>query len=72
VKFPLVDYAVIDSMRQMQQPGDDLVMRMAGLCAAQAPRAWAAILDIEPTDDFNPLAQAVHALKSLSLNFGAE
>jgi two-component system sensor histidine kinase BarA len=56
----------------MQQPGDNLVGRMVGLYATHAPLALEKILEVAGTEDCRQLAQAAHALKSLSLSVGAK
>lgn len=68
----LLEPDVIYSIRQMQQPGDNLVGRMIGLYATHAPLALEKIIEVAGTDDCRQLAQAAHALKSLSLSVGAK
>ncbi|MFM9941133.1 MAG: ATP-binding protein [Hyphomicrobiaceae bacterium] len=66
----LLDPGVLDSIRQIQAPGDDLPARIAGLYIEHAPRLLAdlaALHDAEPVR----IARAAHALKSLSRNIGA-
>ena len=67
----LLDTEVLHSIAEMQSPGDDLVGRVVKLYATHAPRAFETLLTV--MDSANPIAiaEAAHALRSLSRNIGA-
>jgi HPt (histidine-containing phosphotransfer) domain-containing protein len=67
----LLDLEVLDSIRDMQEPGDDLVDRIVHLYAQHAPKALETILALEQSDNALKIAAAAHALRSLSRNMGA-
>jgi two-component system sensor histidine kinase BarA len=67
----LFDDTVLDSVRSMQRPGDDLVGRVLGLYRQHAPRALEALRKQVASGDGVAIANAAHALKSLSRNIGA-
>ena len=66
----LLDDAVLASIREMQAQGDDLAGRVIALYIEHAPRLLGAVLATD-ADDSKALAEAAHALKSLSRNIGA-
>ena len=69
---PLIDVTVLESIREMQAPGDDLVGRVAGLYVKHAPMLRERLLDCAMAPgDLSAIAAAAHALKSLSSNVGA-
>lgn len=63
---------VLDDIRAMQSPGDDLVGRIIGLYEMHAPAALERIEEANRGGEAVPLAEAVHAMKSLCRNVGAE
>jgi CheY-like chemotaxis protein len=65
------DLEVFDSIREMQELGDDLVDRIVHLYAQHAPKQLDAILALEQSDNAAKIAAAAHALRSLSRNMGA-
>lgn len=67
---PLIDDGVLASIREMQAEGDDLVGRVVALYGLHAPRLLAGVLALAPAATTD-LADAAHALKSLSRNVGA-
>lgn len=71
-RSPILDNSVLQSIREMQAPGDDLVQRVTDLYAEHAPRLLERLADcaMNPADAA-ALAAAAHALKSLSRNVGA-
>lgn len=69
---PLLDTSVLQSIRDMQAPGDDLVGRVASLYASHAPDLLERVMECAMSRDLaDSLASAAHALKSLSRNVGA-
>jgi len=69
---PLVDYDVLDSIRSMQAPGDDLVGRIIALYCQHAPIAFDRLRAAVPNGVPKEIGDAAHALKSLSRNVGAQ
>ncbi len=67
----LVDPAVLDNIRMMQRPGDDLVSRVVRLYGLHAPQAMLTLRGLANSRSLLDLADAAHALKSLSRNVGA-
>ena len=68
---PLLDPAVLDGIREMQRPGDDLAGRVIRLYRQHAPRALDTLQERIAGGTAKPVADAAHALKSLSRNIGA-
>ena len=66
-----LDPTVIASIRELQQPGTDLLKRVSELYVSQAPAAMELIACAVGKGDYRSIAQAAHALKSLSANIGA-
>ncbi len=66
----LLDREVLDSILELQAPGDDLVVRVIGLYCEHAPRLLDGIGAAVPAGGEH-LATAAHALKSLCRNIGA-
>ncbi len=67
---PVLDTAVLDAIREMQRPGDNLVGRVAGLFLATAPQRLGQ-LEACDLSRLSEVAKAAHALKSLCRNIGA-
>ncbi len=67
----LLDPAVLSDIREMQRPGDDLAARVIALYREHAPRALATLGERITSGEAKPIADAAHALKSLSRNIGA-
>ena len=68
----LIDASVLQSIRDMQQPGDDLVGRVTSLYTHHAPLLLEKLLDCAlAPDGLLQLSSTAHALKSLSRNVGA-
>jgi signal transduction histidine kinase/CheY-like chemotaxis protein/HPt (histidine-containing phosphotransfer) domain-containing protein len=67
---PLLDLSVLQSIEEMQAPGDDLVARVKALYQLHAPIALAKVQASQATGGVE-LADAAHSLKSLSRNVGA-
>jgi len=70
--LPALNLDVMEDIRAMQLPGDDLVGRICGLFRFHAPSAIDRIADVIKGADRPAIASAVHALKSLCRNVGAE
>ena len=68
---PILDDKVLDQIRAMQRPGDDLVGRVVSLYRKHAPHALATLRERIASGEPKPVADAAHALKSLSRNIGA-
>ncbi|MGE0055265.1 MAG: ATP-binding protein [Hyphomicrobium sp.] len=68
----LIDSTVLQSICEIQMPGDDLIGRIAELFELHAPELLEKLVDqaLEPSDT-EGLASAAHALKSLCRNVGA-
>ena len=67
----LIDHQILDEMRDMQHVGQDLVARMVALYGEHAPAAFARLTAATSSEDALRVADAAHALKSLSLSIGA-
>ncbi|MFN0219175.1 MAG: ATP-binding protein [Hyphomicrobium sp.] len=67
----LFDWDVLESIREIQLPDDDLVGRVVKLYLDHAPRAFARLLALEDNSDPKQIAAAAHALKSMCRNIGA-
>lgn len=68
----ILDESVLQSIAEMQSPGDDLVARVVGLYLEHAPRALERLAkDYTGGAEAKTIAAAAHALKSLSRNVGA-
>jgi CheY-like chemotaxis protein len=70
--LPIINTAVLDDIRAMQSPGDNLVSRIADLYRHHAPDALERIATAIDKNDLKAIADATHALKSLTRNIGAE
>ncbi len=68
---PLLETDVLDSIAEMQAPGDDLIGRVVKLYANHAPRALETMLAVMNSGNAIAIAEAAHALRSLSRNIGA-
>jgi two-component system sensor histidine kinase BarA len=68
---PLLDMAVLDELRSMSGGAPGIVARIAGLYRVQSAERVAELLDAVRAHDLERLAQAAHALKSMSYNIGA-
>ncbi|MEL7049773.1 MAG: response regulator, partial [Pseudomonadota bacterium] len=67
----LLDPTILDDIRNMQSGGVDLVGRVISLYRTHAPQSLATLREIWSTATDDDIAEAVHALKSLSRNIGA-
>ena len=67
----LLDAEVLQSIRDLQAPGDDLVERVIGLYLEHAPAALSRLAALGPDAAPDEIASTAHALKSLSRNVGA-
>ena len=67
----LIDHQILDDMRGMQHAGQDLVARIVALYGEHAPAAFARLTEAASSGDTLRVADAAHALKSLSLSIGA-
>ncbi|MGI9386163.1 MAG: response regulator, partial [Methyloligellaceae bacterium] len=67
----VLDPDVIGSIREMQQPGTDLLRRVSGIYVNKAPSAMEDIDRAVASHKFCEIASTAHALKSLSANIGA-
>jgi len=70
----LLDPDVLDMLRSIQSPDDNLVGRVIALYLEHAPPALASLIELNTSSDLSHLdeiADAAHALKSLSRNIGA-
>ncbi len=68
----LIDGSVLEALKELQAPGDDLIDRVVHLYSRHAPETLARILQCAARpDDASALASAAHALKSMSRNVGA-
>ncbi len=70
-KHPLLDDEVLDSIREMQGGSGDLANRIIALYREHAPTALARLREAWSKEEDASVAEAVHALKSLSRNIGA-
>ncbi|MGI9406282.1 MAG: ATP-binding protein, partial [Hyphomicrobiaceae bacterium] len=68
---PVLDPAVIGSIRDMEQPGVDLLRRVSRIYVDNAPSAMKDIDRAIAAEKFCEIASTAHALKSLSANIGA-
>lgn len=68
---PLLDRTVLESIEEMQAPGDKLVERIVHLYAQHAPKSLANLIALDGTGKLDKIATAAHALRSLSRNMGA-
>jgi two-component system sensor histidine kinase BarA len=68
---PLLDRSIIAQIEEMQAPGDNLVARILGLYIEHAPPALAKLGQLAQSGGPAAVAEAAHALKSLSRNVGA-
>ncbi len=68
---PVLDRTVLASLAEMQGAGTSLVDRVTKLYLQHAPRALARLAECAGGDNPAAIAEAAHALKSLSLNVGA-
>lgn len=71
VGTPLMDPAVLDTIRSIQSAGDNLVARVVGLYIEHAPVALERLVAYGASANPKDIADAAHALKSLSRNVGA-
>ena len=69
--WPLLDPEVLTSIASMQRPGDDLVARIVKLYDVHSPKALARVLEARLGGAPQQLADAAHALRSMSRNVGA-
>ena len=67
---PILDITVLESILQLQSPGDDLVDRVIQLYATHAPTALSNLRDKINAGEAEAVAAAAHALKSLCRNVG--
>ena len=67
----LIDHQILDEMRGMQHVGQDLVTRIVALYGEHAPAAYARLTAAASSGENLRVADAAHALKSLSLSIGA-
>ena len=70
-ELPLLDDEVLESIREMQGGNSDLANRIIGLYREHAPTALDRLRATWTTGSDAAVAEAVHALKSLSRNIGA-
>jgi two-component system sensor histidine kinase BarA len=68
---PVLDAAVLDEIRAMQDADDDLVGRIAGLYRLHAPAALDRLDTAVTEGSPDKIAETAHALKSLCRNIGA-
>ncbi len=68
---PILDITILESIHQLQSPGDDLVDRVIQLYASHAPTALGNLRDKINAGEAEAVAAAAHALKSLCRNVGA-
>ena len=68
---PLLETEVLESIAEMQAPDDDLVGRVVKIYANHAPRALETLLAVMNSANPIAIAEAAHALRSLSRNIGA-
>ncbi len=66
------DVAVLDQLLTMQSSGADLPTRALKLFQRHSREAMTKLIDSPRTDDQTTVAKAAHALKSMSLNIGAQ
>ena len=67
----VLDEGVLAQIAEIQADGDDLVDRILGLYIEHAPRALERLSNLMGAADALAVAEAAHALKSLSRNVGA-
>lgn len=68
---PLIDWSVLDEVREFAGPSNDLVDRVIKLFAGHAPTAASRLGDVSRDGDGAQIASAAHALKSMCRNIGA-
>ena len=69
---PALDVAVLESLRQLTQPGEPDVLRdVLATFLADAPRRVAAITDAMQCQDAPALLRAAHTLKGAAASIGA-
>jgi two-component system sensor histidine kinase BarA len=68
---PVLDPEILDDVRQMQGPGDDLVGRIVSLYSHHAPQALGRLEAALAGGNAPAIAETAHALKSLCRNVGA-
>lgn len=67
----ILDESVLAQIAEIQSEGDNLVDRIISLYSEHAPRALERLGALIDAADTNAVAEAAHALKSLSRNVGA-
>jgi two-component system sensor histidine kinase BarA len=67
----LVDGELLDELSRLSSRGADFLARVVGLYRSHAPEAVGEIERCARDGDWDGLAKAAHALKSMSLNIGA-
>lgn len=67
---PLIDRAILDSIREIGAKGDELVVKVIGLFREHAPPLCRALI-AQSKDDAKETARSAHALKSLCRSIGA-
>ena len=67
----IIDWQVLQSIREIQAPDDNLIERIVDLYVEHAPVALEKLNQCAPAADPVEIAAAAHALKSLSRNVGA-
>jgi two-component system sensor histidine kinase BarA len=71
IDAPLLDRSIFAEIEELQAPGDNLVDRMLGLYMEHAPQALQRLGQLVGSGNPAGVAEAAHALKSLSRNVGA-
>ncbi|MGQ0456443.1 MAG: ATP-binding protein [Hyphomicrobium sp.] len=67
----LIDWSVLEDVRQIQPLDNDLIARIVTLYHEHAPRALSRLLSLTSVTDQAEIASAAHALKSMCRNIGA-
>jgi len=67
----LIDEAVVGDIVEMQGPNGTLFGRIVDIYSSHAPSALDALLDMRQSSQFDDVAAAAHALKSMCCNVGA-
>ncbi|MEM8935768.1 MAG: ATP-binding protein [Pseudomonadota bacterium] len=66
-----IDETVLEGLKSLQAGDSDLIVRTLILFQKHARPAMIKLADVAPTGDYDEIARAAHALKSMSVNIGA-
>jgi two-component system sensor histidine kinase BarA len=69
---PVLDFTVLDDLRETGGPAGDLVERILALYKCHAPQTLAKLQEAVASGEPERIAETAHALKSMCRNIGAE